>query len=345
MKHLILICLCFVSSFMAKAWQEEFVMTYPVPDSIRAAQVMAEIKIIAVNSKKEVLAGIRSGLITLALEAEGKEREFVMKYPIGAKVLAKGGNVDEEDDQELEWDYKWSFDETYKLMLATAADSAGNFTIYSGYVFLPRENKWKLIGTCRIDGRWGTMQEVSTFAKAKNQKELANIITEVNSVWLQRSNGSWKLLNGDNVMTPVVNLASHMDSIQQHLAEIEYIREAIASGKTDAKEVKDDVYYVMMKEGAGRQVMLTDTVVVHYKGSLLSDGTVFDQTKDKPATFPLNRLIRGWHIGVPLCQVGGKIKIVIPSALAYSIRTRSPKIPPNSILVFEVEVLETKPRL
>ena len=62
----------------------------------------------------------------------------------------------------------------------------------------------------------------------------------------------------------------------------------------------------------------------------------------KPATFPLNRLIKGWHIGVPLCKVGGKIKLVIPSGLGYSVRTRAAKIPPNSILVFEIEVLDAK---
>jgi FKBP-type peptidyl-prolyl cis-trans isomerase len=50
----------------------------------------------------------------------------------------------------------------------------------------------------------------------------------------------------------------------------------------------------------------------------------------------------GWQIGVPLCKVGGKIKIIIPSNLGYSIRTRSAKIPPNSVLVFEIEVLDAK---
>ena len=101
-----------------------------------------------------------------------------------------------------------------------------------------------------------------------------------------------------------------------------------------------------MKEGTGRQVSLNDTVVAQYKGYLFADGTLyFDQTKDKPATFPLKRLIMGWQIGVPLCKVGGKIKLVIPSDLAYSIRTRAANIPPNSILVFEIEVVEVKPAL
>ena len=75
------------------------------------------------------------------------------------------------------------------------------------------------------------------------------------------------------------------------------------------------------------------------------DGLVFDQTKDKPATFPLKQLIKGWQTGLPFCKVGGKIKIVIPSDLAYSIRTRAAKIPPNSILVFEIEVVDVKPPL
>ena len=76
---------------------------------------------------------------------------------------------------------------------------------------------------------------------------------------------------------------------------------------------------------------------------LLSDNSVYDQTKDKRTTFPLIRLIMGWQIGVPLCKVGGKVKIIIPSNLGYSIRTRAAKIPPNSILVFEVEVVDARP--
>ena len=97
-----------------------------------------------------------------------------------------------------------------------------------------------------------------------------------------------------------------------------------------------------MKEGTGKQVSVNDTVVAYYKGYLLKDGSVFDETKDKPAIFPLNRLIKGWQIGVPLCKVGGKIKLIIPSNLGYSIRTRAAKIPPNSILVFEIEVVDAK---
>ena len=89
-------------------------------------------------------------------------------------------------------------------------------------------------------------------------------------------------------------------------------------------------------------VSVEDTVTIFYKGYLFSNGQVFDQTGEKPASFPLKRLIRGWQIAVPLLKVGGKIKLVIPSDLAYSIRTRAAKIPPNSILVFEIEVLDAR---
>ena len=102
------------------------------------------------------------------------------------------------------------------------------------------------------------------------------------------------------------------------------------------------MFYKIIKEGNGNLVNLKDTVTVFYKGSLLSDGSVFDQTKDKPAVFPLSRLIKGWTIGLPMCKVGGKIQLIIPSGLAYSIRTMSTKIPINSIMVFDIEVLEAK---
>lgn len=145
-----------------------------------------------------------------------------------------------------------------------------------------------------------------------------------------------------NALLPVVNLLSHVDSVDQLNIDLKYIQQSISENKIDTKQSHENVYYTMMKEGTGRQVSVNDTVTVFYKGYLLKDGSIFDETKDKPATFPLKRLIMGWQIGVPLCKVGGKIKIVIPSNLAYSIRTRAAKIPPNSILVFEVEVVDAK---
>ena len=322
-----------------KANNRDSVVNYFLADSIKAISFITDIKIESLNTRKEYLAGIRDGVVSISLEADKDKKELVFAFPGTATVAASGIGTDTKEKGEIEWNYNWSVGETYKLMLAVASDSAENFIIYSGYVFLPKENKWKLIGSCKITGRWGTIKNPATyFTVLKKDQPQVNFTNS----WCQRNNGSWKKLDETNSVIPVVNLYPHIDSTQQANDEMQVINNAIVTGKTDAGKIHEGLYYTILKEGTGRQVQLTDTVTINYKGYLFSDGTIFDQTKDKPATFPLKRLIRGWQIGVPLCKVGGKIKLVIPSGMGYSIRTRAAKIPPNSILVFEIEVLDTK---
>lgn len=137
-----------------------------------------------------------------------------------------------------------------------------------------------------------------------------------------------------------INLYHHVDSLAQASKDIMAIDSAVNSHVIDTTGSIDGVYYQIIKEGSGVQVKLTDSVTVHYKGALLN-GDVFDETKEEPATFPLNRLIKGWQVGLPVCKVGGRIRLIIPSGLAYSVRSRALSIPPNSILVFDVEVLKS----
>jgi peptidylprolyl isomerase len=104
------------------------------------------------------------------------------------------------------------------------------------------------------------------------------------------------------------------------------------SGAVTALQTKDLVV------GKGKAAKLTDTVTVHYVGSLFSDGSVFDSSwGGQPAVFPLNRVVPGFAQGIEGMQVGGRRQIVIPSDLGYGPRSQ-PGIPANSVLVFIVDL-------
>lgn len=99
-----------------------------------------------------------------------------------------------------------------------------------------------------------------------------------------------------------------------------------------------------LKEGDGAVAKADSTVTAHYTGALAKDGTIFESSKDsgQPATFPLNQVIQGWQQGVPGMKVGGTRRLVIPAELAYGKESPSPNIPPNSDLVFDIELVSIK---
>ena len=113
-----------------------------------------------------------------------------------------------------------------------------------------------------------------------------------------------------------------------------------AAAETGAETTDSGLVYREIKAGDGANPTATDTVKVHYHGTL-RDGSVFDSSVDRgePVQFGLNQVIPCWTEGVQKMKVGGKSRLVCPSAIAYGDQGR-PGIPPGAVLNFEVELLE-----
>lgn len=117
-----------------------------------------------------------------------------------------------------------------------------------------------------------------------------------------------------------------------------YLRE----NQIEAQQATAGIYYQVAREGNGEHPQSGDYVKIHYTGKLLN-GKVFDQSEaDKPIVFQLGRrqVISGWEIGIPLFREGGKGTLYLPAQVAYGKRGAGKAIPPNSPLIFEVEVVD-----
>ncbi len=110
--------------------------------------------------------------------------------------------------------------------------------------------------------------------------------------------------------------------------------------KEGVQVLPSGLQYRVVREGSGAAPKATDTVTVHYRGTLI-DGTEFDSSykRNTPASFQLDRVIRGWTEALQLMKEGAKWELFIPAKLAYGERGAGTGIPPNSALIFEVELI------
>lgn len=127
--------------------------------------------------------------------------------------------------------------------------------------------------------------------------------------------------------------SSNLEEGEQYLAE--------NKARDGVVELDSGLQYKVLEKGEGASPEADDTVVVHYRGTLL-DGTEFDSSysRGEPAALGVNRVIKGWQEALQLMKVGSKWQIAVPAELAYGDRGAGNVIGPNSTLLFDIELLE-----
>ncbi|MEJ2881746.1 FKBP-type peptidyl-prolyl cis-trans isomerase [Pedobacter sp. GR22-6] len=132
-----------------------------------------------------------------------------------------------------------------------------------------------------------------------------------------------------------------LDVEAQFKADTTAIRSYVTANNISVKKTSTGIFYQVIAPGSGSVNYSKSTQIsADYQGKIM-DGSVFDDSKGTPVTFPLGGVIEGWQIGIPLIQKGGKIRLFIPSFYGYGASGSGP-IPPNSILDFNITLVNVQ---
>jgi FKBP-type peptidyl-prolyl cis-trans isomerase FkpA len=143
------------------------------------------------------------------------------------------------------------------------------------------------------------------------------------------------------IIIPLVLFSCKKESIdEQYVEDIRLIESYITvKGLQNVQKTDDGLHYIIFNPGTGDKPSGSSKIKINYVGRLMNDH-VFDSNFD--TTFELSGLIQGWQIGIPLISEGGSIKLIIPSKFGYGTRSTG-TIPPNSVLIFDIDLLEIDP--
>lgn len=133
--------------------------------------------------------------------------------------------------------------------------------------------------------------------------------------------------------------ACNKDDNNQAEIDDNIIKQYLLDNNLDAEKHSSGLYYIIIVPGGGPSPDINSSITIRYKGYFIS-GEVFDETSgSSTATFPLNALIEGWQIGIPLLKHGGAGQFFIPSELGYGNQQKG-SIPANSVLIFDIELVD-----
>ena len=214
-------------------------------------------------------------------------------------------------------------------------------------------------GVCRADGEMDMNQEavkrsysVGFQVGGDFRRQGLDINPEVLLEGIQDAlSGAQPVMSEPEMRQTLVELQKRVETLEQE-KRVALARKNGADGKAflDENAAKEGIktlpsglQYRVITEGEGKRPGPEDTVTVHYRGTLI-DGKEFDSSykRNQQATFKLNQVIRGWTEGLQLMRPGAKYRFFIPPHLAYGEKGAGSKIPPNSTLIFEVELISVE---
>jgi FKBP-type peptidyl-prolyl cis-trans isomerase FkpA len=324
-------CLIFLTTLASNA-QLQSLWHYQVPDSVKVIGFYTEVKF-QKNSKVQQIT-LSTDNNSLNMHFVSNKIRFSFSY-IGkekAKNIAHGLNTIYMQNS-YQWQMQKILDVTYKLYIKTVIDSFGKITLLSGYIFLPNQQKWKLLGTFATDGLTTLpFAQIKSDGINKNFKELNIAMLPINNNWK-------KLDSSVTFQPPNLWIFSNVDSVEQQKKEEKEIQKKY--NLTDFN-YKYGIFFKVIKDVTGKRVKETDTIYFKVKCWRVTDEALVFYFTKTILHFPYEDFIDGFKIGLKECSVGSQITMLIPSGKAYGIKTNEPRVPPNNSLLFEVEIVDIK---